>query len=585
MKLRKSFMFVLVLIMAVGTLLSACSKEATPKDNPPAPSGTGTDTKPKDDGPKKGGTVTFAMFSAPKGLFNPLLSEDLYEDNVLKYAFDTLLEQKDDLSFGPQIAKSWEFSEDKKTLTMKLRNDIKWHDGQGLTADDVVYTYTTIADPKYTGSRAYVSSPLQGFDDFNAGKSKTFEGVTKVDDYTVAFHFTNPIPNALDAINFYIVPKHIYSKYEVAALKDAKETKDAPIGDGPFIFSKMVTNESYELVRNDNYYKGAPLLDKIVWKVVNQDVAAGLLKTGEIDVYDGLSPNDVDLVKGIDGIKIVENPDFGYQYLAFKLNRRPKADIDANKVNPANYTPNPKVQDKALRQAIAYAINRQGLVDGLLSGHGTVMNAPMPPVSWAAAKDSELNNYPYDVNKAKQMLADAGYKDTDGDGFVETPDGKKLVLNLDFPTGNKVREQSAPIIQENLKAAGLNVNLKTPRDVAAHYDAVEKDDKDMDLYLAGWSLSTDPDPSGIWKSTDKWNYPRWNNPESDRLIAEGLSLKAFDQNYRKSVYVQWQKLVSEELPYVFLYSQNSIVAYSSRLQGVTVGTFGIGRDIQLWYVK
>jgi peptide/nickel transport system substrate-binding protein len=589
MKMRKNWLVLLTLILSFGMVLAACGGTETK----PAASDTNTNTnsnssdtqKKEDTGPKKGGTVTFAMFSAPAGVFNPLLYEDVYESNVLGYAFNSLFEQEDDLSLSPELASEWSFSEDKKILTVKLQQNVTWHDGEKFTADDVVYTYSTMAHPEYTGTRSYVVSGLQGYDDFHGGKTKEFAGVKKVDDYTVEFHMTNPLPNALENINFSIVPEHVYSKYPVKDLASAPESTTKPIGTGPFKFGKMVVNEFYELDRNDNYFQGAPLLDKIVWKIVNQDVAAGLLETGEIDVYAEISPADIQLISDIQGIKVHEVADFGYQYVGFKLNTRPKKDVEGGVFDPANYTPNQDVADVQLRQAIAYAIDRQGLVQGLLDGHGTVMNAPMPPVSWAAASESEINTYPHSTDKAKEVLAAAGYKDTDGDGFVEKPDGSKLVLNLDFPTGNKVREKSAPVIAENLKAAGINVNMKAPRDVSAHYDAIDADDESLDMFLAGWGLSTDPDPSGIWLSTDKWNFPRWNNQESDALIKEGLSLKAFDQNYRREVYVKWQKLVSEQLPYVFLYSQNSITAYNERIQDVKAGTFGIGRDIHLWWVK
>lgn len=212
------------------------------------------------------------------------------------------------------------------------------------------------------------------------------------------------------------------------------------------------------------------------------------------------------------------------------------------------------------------------------------MNAPMPPVSWAAAGPNEINTYPYDPAKAKQILDDAGYKDVDGDGFREDPNGKKFEITLDYPTGNKIREKSAPIIQQNLKEVGLNIKLNAPRDVGSHYDAVGADE--VELFLAGWGLTSDPDPSGIWKSTDVWNFPRWVNQESDRLIAEGLSLKAFDQDYRKQVYIDWQKLVNDELPYVFLYSQNKISAYNTNIQNIVEHPFGVAEmDFHKWWIK
>jgi len=573
--LKKVVYLLLILSLVMTTFLIGCTKQTATEPKPEAQQPAEQTSQPKADEPVAGGTVTLAMFSAPAGMFNPLYYEDLYESYVLGFVFESLMQQEDDLSYSPLLAESWTFSEDKKDITFKLRKGVKWHDGQEFTADDVVYTYTTLADKEYDGVRAYYAEPLLGYEEFHEGKTDTFKGVEKIDNYTVVFHFKEAKPNALDTVSYLIVPKHIYGKYAIKDLKTAKESTESPIGTGPFKISQMVTNESYELVRFDDYWDGKPYLDKIVWKVVNQEVAPGLLKSGELDVMTDLGPFDVELVSGIENIKLWETPDFGYQYLAFKFGK-----LDKDGKTTPNTLP---YQDKKLRQAFAYAINREGMVKGLLKGHGVVMNAPMPPVSWAAAKPEELNQYPYDPEKAKKLLDEAGYKDVDGDGFRETPDGKKMELTLDYPTGNKVREQSAPIIQQNLKDVGINIKLNTPRDVGSHYDAIEKDE--VQMFLAGWSLSTDPDPSGIWKSTDPWNFPRWVNAESDKLIDDGLSLQAFDQNYRKDVYVKWQKLVNDELPYIFLYSQNAISAYNKRIQNVHEGTFGILRDVHKWWIK
>ncbi|OEF99742.1 hypothetical protein BHF71_07565 [Vulcanibacillus modesticaldus] len=576
---KKSLYLSIVLILVLGIALVGCSSTTTDEPTQPDQTNEGTTNdegnKEEATGPVEGGTVSFAMFSAPGGIFNPLLYEDAYEWNVIGFVFEALLEQLPDLSYGPSLAESWEFSEDKRSITFKLRKGVKWHDGEEFTADDVVYTYTVLAHPDYTGTRSYIVEPFVGFEEFNSGETDTFKGVEKIDDYTVVFHLKEAAPNALDNINFPIAPEHVYGKYEVKDLVNAPETKASPIGTGPFKLDKIVTNESYELVRFDDYWNGKPYLDKIIWKVINQDVAPGLLKSGQLDVMADLNPSDVDLVKNIEGVKIWETPDFGYQYMGFKFG---KLEEDGS------ITPFDKVyNDKKLRQAMAYAINRQGIVDGLLKGHGTVMNAPIPPVSWAAASPDQLNTYPYDPEKAKQLLDEAGYKDIDGDGFREDPNGNKFEITLDYPTGNKVREKSAPIIQQNLKEVGINIKLNAPRDVGSHYDAVGNDE--VELFLAGWGLTTDPDPSGIWKSTDTWNFPRWVNEESDRLIQEGLSLKAFDMDYRKDVYVKWQQLVNDELPYIFLYSQNSITAYSDRIQNVKPDAFGITRDIHKWWVK
>jgi len=590
LKVSRSILALLVLALAFGSLLVACNRggnDTTSEVTPPAEENNNNASEPTDQ-PVDGGTVTFAMFSAPGGVFNPVFYSDNYESQVIQFTFESLFDVADDLTFIPLLAESWNFSDDYKDLTVNLRNDVKWQDGVPFTADDVVYTYSVLADPKYNGNRSGYADPLVGYEEYKSGAESTFRGVEKVNDYQVIFHFKEARPDAMDLANYPIIPKHVYEKYTVEEMASAPETLeyDKLIGTGPFKPDKYVANESYEMVRNPDYYKGAPHLDKVIYKVVSADVAASLLETGEIDIYNSISPSDLEVINSIPGIKTHEYAAFSYQYLGLLMNKRPADQIkNEDYSKPETWTPNEKFKDKRLRQALAYAINRQGLVDGLLEGHGSVINAPFPPVSWAAASPDQLNQYPYDPEKAKALLDEAGYIDKDGDGFREDPNGNKLEFKIDYPTGNPVRYASAPIIVENLKEVGLNVQLNAPRDAGTHFNGLDFDESEM--FLAGWSLGyPDPDPSGIWKTTEPYNNSRWYNQESERLLKEGVSLKALqDQNYRKEVYVQWQKLINDELPYIFLYSANDIDAYNTRIQNVQEGPLGITRDIHTWWIK
>jgi peptide/nickel transport system substrate-binding protein len=233
----------------------------------------------------------------------------------------------------------------------------------------------------------------------------------------------------------------------------------------------------------------------------------------------------------------------------------------------------PKLKDRRVRQALTYAINRKALVDGLLEGKGYVLNQHEPKASWAYNRDLE-NAYPYDVQKAKALLAEAGYKDVNGDGFVEDPQGKPYTLKLDYPTGNPIREDSAPIIAQDLRKAGINVQLANPREATSHYNNIQQGK--VELYLAGWSLTPDPDPKGIWQSKDAFNYLHYDNPESDRLIREGVSSpEAFTQDGRKEIYHKWTALISTDAPQVFLYGQKQADVYSKRIQGITTDWRGI----------
>jgi peptide/nickel transport system substrate-binding protein len=535
---KKSLLITLSLVLALSVFLAACGGGQQADDG-----------KQGDDGePVKGGTVTLSMFSAPKGLFNPILYEDSYDFYVISKAFDSLWTYNDDLELDvPILAEEWELSEDGKELTIKMRDDAKWHDGEPIIVDDLIFAWETIAKEDYSGPRFYMVEAIEGAQEMKEGKADNLSGVEKVDDHTVKVKFTERAANTLDNLWSIPIPKHVYEGMNNEQMLNADATKKEPVGSGPFKFSEIKPNEYVVLERNDDYYRGEVYLDKVIWKVVEQEVAIGALQNGEIDALAQIAPTEFDALAKDDNLVVKEDMDFGYQYMGFNLEEE-------------------KLQDKTLRQAITYGINRQAIVDGLLKGHGELLNQPIVKKSWAYNEDLE-DAYPYDPDKAKEMLADAGYEDTNGDGFLEDPDGNKLELTLSYPTGNPIREKSAPIIAEDLKKIGLNVKLDRPAETGVYFENIEKGK--YELFLAGWSLTPDPDPSGIWMSDVAWNFPRWKSEKSDELIKKAIySEDALDQEKRKAIYKEWTEVVSEDAPYVFLYAQNWIEAWNKRVKGV-----------------
>ncbi|MDR6226599.1 peptide-binding protein [Desmospora profundinema] len=533
---KKSLLITMSLVLVLSVFLAACGGQQA------------DDGKGDDGEPVKGGTVTLSMFSAPKGLFNPVLYEDQYDVYVINKAFDGLWTYNEDLEIEvPLLAKEWKLSEDGQELTITLRDDIKWHDGEDITTDDLIFTWEAIAKKDYSGSRFYMVEPIEGADEMKEGKADSLSGVEKVDDQTVKVKFKERAANVLSNLWSIPIPEHIFGDMNNEKMLNADATKKEPIGSGPFKITEIKPNEYVVMERNEDYYRGEVYLDKVIWKVIEQEVAIGALQNGEIDALAQIAPTEFDALKKDKNLVVEEDQDFAYQYMGFNLKKK-------------------KLQDKTLRQAITYGINRQAIVDGLLKGHGDVLNQHIPQKSWAYNEDLE-DAYPHNPDKAKKLLKDAGYKDTNGDGFLEDPDGKKLELTLSYPTGNPVREKSAPIIAEDLKKIGLNVKLDRPAETGVYFDNIEKGKYEM--FLAGWSLTPDPDPSGIWMSTDKWNFANWKNKKSDELIKKGVFSKdALDQDKRAEIYKEWTEVVSEDAPYVFLYSQNWIEAWNSRVKGV-----------------
>ncbi|TSB48353.1 peptide-binding protein [Alkalicoccobacillus porphyridii] len=596
MKKNKA-LYVLSGAVSVGLLLGACSGNAV--DSPSTDDGGTTDnggeeTTESTGDPVEGGNVNLAMFSAPENLFNPIFYTALYDAHILDITHEGLVSQDESFDFIPRLAEDWDFNDDNSELTYTLRQDVKWHDGEDFTADDVVFTFTSIADPEYVGAGGvrvdYVNS-LVGYEEYSSGDVDEFEGVEKVDDYTVTFKFAEPNVKALADTAIAILPEHVFADIPVGEIPEVPESRDggAVIGTGPFKLKEYMEGEQYILEANEDYYEGAPHLDTITWKIVGQSVAAGMLENGELDyIPRDLAPQDAADVEALDGIELFEQPQLGYQYMGFKLNHGP--DDEGAPLNDSSiWEVNEKLQSKELRQAIAHAFNRAAVVgdpeagNGLLSGRGIVLDAPFPESSWAYNPDA-IEGYEYDPGKAEALLDEAGYVDVNDDGFREDPDGNEFVLNLDYPVGNETRERMAPIIQENLEEVGLKVDLRTPREAAAHFDLIEANNTDFDLFLAGWSLSSgDPDPGPLYKSNAPYNYARWANETSDQLLDDAVNPEfAFEQEYRQEKYVEWAQNFVEELPVLPIYSENEIHAWNSKLTGVTIKPFTFKHDTHLW---
>lgn len=606
--MKKKFWLISLMMVMVAFLLVACNtgEQSTQSDGQDksdtteTPSDNGGDSgedheDSSDDGPVKGGTIVGAMHTAPSGVFNPIFYSETYEANILDFTHEALVGQNNSLEFIPELAYDWEINDDQTAITFFLEEGVKWHDGEAFTADDVVFTYQTIADPNYTeagGIRTEYVTPLKGYQEYVNGETDEFEGVVAEDDYTVTFYFEEPNVNPLYYASFPIIPEHKFAGVDVMDMPSHPATLDPGevVGTGPFVFTDMVEREQYILTANEDYWQGRPYLDQIIWRIVDQSVMTGLLETGEIDFIadpEGVAPADYETVKGFGNIEIIEQTDFGYQLMGFKLNYRTPEDAEAGKINPDNWVENPDVADQKVRQAIAHAINRPGLVQGLLYGRGSVINAPIAQQFWAYTED--VPSYDYDPETAARMLDEAGYVDVDGDGWRDFPNGDEWVLDLAYPTGNKLRERSAPVLEENLEAVGINVNLHPPKEFSAYLDDIfynDTPDKKVDLYLLGWSLSSgDPDPSGLWNIEAQYNISRWNNAESDALIQKALQTpEAFDQDFRIDVYHEWQNLFATDLPAVLLYAQNKIYAFNDRLRGVDPLPYSFINNPHLWWV-
>lgn len=571
--MKKKAFWLASIMLVLSMFLAACSggeKTTTTKKDP---------VKSEEKKPVEGGRVTFGYTQPFKGVLSYAFYEGEDDANILQFMHEGLFSVNDELQSEPNLA-TWEISEDKMKLTFKLKEGVKWHDGEELTMEDMEYAWYLIADPTYEGPRFANVAMIKGAQEYKDGKADKIEGIKVVDPYTVEVTLVEPSINVIDNIWSIPEPKHYYGDISAKELVDADQIRKTPIGVGPFKVSKIVPGESVELVRNDDYWQGKPKLDAVVYKIVDGALAQGLIENGEIDIIE--APKDQwENISKLENVNAVTTPALSYSYIGFDWGH-----YDTKK--GVVVSDNKKFQNKNLRHAMAHALNREAFIESFASGLGQPLNVPFPSVSWAKIADDQINQYEYDVEKAKKLLDEAGFKDKDGDGFVEDPEGKPFTVNFDAMSGAETSEARAQFIVQSWQEIGINakINGGALKDFNLFYDTIEKDDPSVETFMGAWGLSNDPDPSGIWLSTDKWNMWRWFSAESDELIKKGVQFPADGTDvmeHRKNVYFEWQKLVNEELPVIFFEQREDPWAINKRVQNVKVTPLGTD-DFHLWSV-
>jgi peptide/nickel transport system substrate-binding protein len=559
--------FVMLVVLLLG--LTACSSNSTNnKDNKNQtaqkediskfPMTVKNDGKIVEDGVLKYGLVSDTPF---EGTLSYAFYEGDPDFKILQFFDESLFHINKDYEITNDGAATYELSDDKKTMTIKIKDNVKWHDGEPVKAEDLEYAYLVIGHKDYTGVR-YGDALIQdivGMEEYHSGKADKISGIKVIDDKTLTITWKHANPSVLTGIWAYPLPKHYLKDVPIKDLAKSDKIRKNPIGFGPFKVKKIVPGESVEFVRNDDYWAGKPNLKGVILKVVSPQVVLQALKKGEIDIAEFPTDQYVN-AKGTKNIQFVGKIDLAYNYIGFKLGH-----WDAKKQE--NVMDNPKFQNKKLRQAMAYAINNKEVADRLYHGLRFPATTLIPP-SFPSYHDKNAKGYTYDPEKAKKLLDEAGYKDVDGDGFREDPDGKKFTINFLSMSGGDIAEPLAKFYMQCWKDVGLNVQLVDGRlaEFNSFYDMVQNDDPKVDVFAAAWATGTDVDPYGLYGRNVMFNFSRWVNEKNDELLEKGHSEQAFDKEYRKKIYNEWQALMNEEVPVIPTLYRSVIYAVNNRVK-------------------
>jgi peptide/nickel transport system substrate-binding protein len=567
---KKSLLLLTGLLLILSMFLAACSSDKAGTKKTDDKKNTGTTTEK----PQDGGTLVYSLDSAPEGKFNINFYGTESDAEVIDFFDENLIKFDDKLQPQPNIA-SWKTT-DNKVYDFEIKKGVKWQNGEELSVKDWEFALKVIADKDYEGPRFDNVRNIVGAQDYHDGKAKEIAGIKIQDDYHIQITFDKARVNNLENVWTYAMSRKEFEGMKVKDMLSSEQVRTKPVGLGPYKVTKVVPGESVEMTRFDDYFGGKPHIEKVILKVIDPSLSVGELKNGTLDMT-AFHPSIIDQVKALDNVRAVTYPGVSYYYVGFRLGT-----WDGSK----NVMNEPKYQDLKLRQAMYYAMNREEWVKAFFFGVGKPVNRPIPTNHWIAADNKDLEQYKYDPKKAKELLDEAGYKDVDGDGFREDPKGKKFVVNFShYATSNPTFESRAKALTQYWEAVGLKTKL-TMTDANLYYDMLEKADKSMEVFFGGWSTGSDPDPTPLWGSKALWNYPRWVNADSDKLLDQAIDMSVVgtDKEKRKNLYVEWQKLFMKDLPILPIAELEETMAVNKRVQNVTFNVSGKNRPNE-WWIK
>ncbi len=497
--------------------------------------------------PDYGDTIVIGSIGEPRTLV-PILASDSSSGTICGLIFNGLVKYDKDLNLTGDLAEKWEVSQDSLDITFYLRKGVLWHDGAPFTSKDVEFTYKSLIDPN-------VRTPYGG--DFQMVKS-----LEVIDDYTLKVFYKEPFSPGLASWGMNIMPAHLLEKED---LNTTKFTRN-PIGTGPYKFKLWKTGERVELVSNRDYFEGRPYIDRYIYRIIPDTATLFLELRAQAVDYTSLTPiqyrrqTETEFFKK--NFQRFNFPSFGYTYMGYNLK-------------------DPKFKDVDVRRAINYAVNKEEIIKGVLLGLGRISTGPFIPESWAYNKD--VLPLEYNPGKAKELLKNAGWSDSDRDGILEK-DGMKFSFTVITNQGNDERKMALEIIQRRLMEVGIEVKIKIIEWSAFVSEFIDK--RRFEAVLLGWGLSLDPDMYDIWHSSKtregEFNFIGYSNKEVDKLFLEGR--RTFNQEERRRIYHRIHEILYEDEPCLFLFVPDALPILNNRFKGVEVAPSGIGYNFIKWFV-
>lgn len=472
----------------------------------------------------------------------PLHTSTGTQTQIFDLIYSRLLKVKDDLSFQPDAAESYEVSADATTFTFKIRAGMTWHDGQPFTANDIIFTYK-LALTKATGAGASGKlKQIKGATAFFDGTATEIEGLELVDDSTIKITLEKPNVAWLTGTAgtnslIWILPEHIYKDADPATIDQFPASQAPTVGSGAYQFVEYVPDQYVSFKANPNYHLGAPKIEQVFIRLAEPATQLAQLESGELHMMSRMAAKEAKRLETSDVLTILYTQGVGVFQTGVNTER---------------------ITDKRVRQAMMYGTDRKALLEAVLLGQGELVYSTIIGPEWAVYTD--LNTYDFDPEKAKALVAESGW------------DTSKS-LQLTWSKGFQPVELAAPVFQQQMADIGIKIEL-FPQETAAYVKAVVTE-PDFDLFWAGGgSYRLDPDVSSSYYHTTNFtpngsNTTHYSNPELDELFVEGRGTT--DIPTRTEIYHKAATILNEDVPTLYWWSDNQIFGVNKKLQGVKPG--------------
>jgi peptide/nickel transport system substrate-binding protein len=512
------------------------------------------------EGERYGGTAVVGGLGELVGGMNSFASADFVARQHQEYLNLMPLVRIDaDLEYQPRLARSWELDEEAGRITFHLRDDVRWHDGEPTTARDVEFTFWRAADPR-TGFFSMAS-----WEHYETGE----EGVEVLDDHTIRFR-VSPHAEPLDIWRLLgIMPRHLLEDVPPEELREHPFGTRCPVGNGPFVFQEHRIGESWTFARNPDFpdeLGGPPYLDRYVYRIVpEQSTLLTELLTGTVDVVIAPSPEMAARIEAEGGVRLLSFP--FREYVAVVWNGR-----------------RPQLQDARVRRALTMGLNRQEMLEAVLHGRGEIANAGVPPFHWAHHTGLR-NALRYDPEEARRLLEEAGWTDPEGSGVRRNAEGVPLEVEVSYNMGNRLREEIAGIMQEQLRGIGVAAQPRAVEWGAFTAGMVTPDVRAFDGAVLSIVTSfhvSDRDQFHSSSADAPMGLAGMRDPELDRLL-DALP-RVVDREEAIPLWHQYQERIVALQPYTYVVFPDRLGGVGPRLQGVEMDVTGDLATVDRWWV-